>query len=69
MKIFINDEELEIFNGATVLNALRAYYAKHNKKLPAILPYVNDAYGNNVAHDGELSEGSHLYIKSKEIHL
>lgn len=69
MKIFINDEELVIFNGATVLNALRAYYAKHNKKLPAILPVVKDAYGNSVATDGELTEGNHLYIKSKEKHL
>ena len=69
MRIFINNEELTIFNGATVLDVLRAYYVKHNKKLPAILPAVYDAYGNSVAHDGELTEGNHLFIKSKEKHL
>ncbi len=69
MKIFCNDEEMTIFYGATVKDVLRAYYVKHSKKLPAILPIVNDAYGNNVAHDGELTEGNHLYIKSKEKHL
>ena len=69
MKVFINDEELSIFNGATVLDALRAYYVMHSKKLPTILPVVNDAYGNSVAPDGELTEGNHLYIKSKEKHL
>lgn len=63
MRIFVNDEELNIFNGATVLDALRAYYAKHNKKLPPILPFVKDAYGNSVATDGELTEGNHLFIK------
>ena len=69
MKIFINNEELIIFNGATVLDVLRAYYAKHNKKLPTILPAVYDAYDNYVAHDGELSEGNHLFTMSKEKHL
>lgn len=69
MKVYINDEELSIFNGATVLDALRTYYVKHNEKLPTILPVVYDAYGNSVAPDGELTEGNHLYIKSKEKHL
>ena len=67
MKLFVNDEEIIIFHGATVLDVVRAYYAERNKKLPCKLPIVTDAYGNNVASDGELTEGNHLYIKNKKI--
>lgn len=65
MKIFINDKEITIHRGAKVLDVIRAYYAQQGKKLPCKLPIVSDAYGNTVAHDGELSEGNHLYIKTK----
>lgn len=65
MKIFINDKEITIHRGAKVLDVIRAYYAQQGKKLPCQLPIVSDAYGNSVAHDGELSEGNHLYIKTK----
>ena len=63
MKLFINDEEITIHHGATVLDVMRSYYSQRNKKLPGKLPIVTDAYGNSVAPDGELSEGNHLYIK------
>lgn len=63
MKVYINDTEIEIFSGATVLNVLRAYYARKDETLPAVLPRVTDKYGNQVASDGELSEGNKLYIK------
>ena len=63
MKIFINNEEITIFHGATVLDVVRAYYVQHNKSLPCIMPTVTDAYGNSVAPDGELREGNHLYIR------
>lgn len=63
MKIFINDEEITIFNGAKVLDVIRAYYVQHDKKIPSRLPIVTDGYGNNVALDGELREGNHLYMK------
>ena len=63
MKLFINDEEITIFHGATVIDAMRAYYVHHDKKMPCKLPIVTDGYGNNVAFDGELTDGNHLYIK------
>ena len=66
MKLFINDTEITIYQGATVLDAVRAYYAQHYKKLLSKLPIVYDAYGNSVAHDGELNEGNHLFIKTKK---
>ena len=66
MKLFVNDEEITIHHGAKVLDAIRAYYAQRNKNLPQNLPMVSDAYGNSIAPDGELSEGNHLYIKTKK---
>jgi hypothetical protein len=63
MNLFINDEAITVFNGATVKDAIRAFYVQHNKKLPNSLPIITDGYGNNVAPDGELTEGNHLYLK------
>ena len=65
MKIFINDEEVIIHHGAKVIDAIRAHYTQQGKKLPDKLPIVSDTYGNSVALDGELNEGNHLYIKTK----
>ena len=65
MKIFVNDKEITIHHGATVLDMMRSYYAVRNKKLPCKLPIVTDSYDNSVASDGELTEGNHLYIKNK----
>ena len=65
MKIFVNDKEITIHHGATVLDVMRSYYAVRNKKLPCKLPIVTDSYDNSVASDGELTEGNHLYIKNK----
>ena len=66
MKLFVNDEEVTIHNGAKVFDVMRGYYMARNKKLPRKLPIVTDAYGNSVAPDGALSEGNHLYIKTKK---
>ena len=63
MNVFVNDETITIFNGATVKDAIRAFCVQHNKKFPSSLPIIKDRYGNSVAPDGELSEGNHLYIK------
>ncbi|NLZ95822.1 MAG: hypothetical protein GX921_08375, partial [Bacteroidales bacterium] len=65
MKIFINDKEVTVFHGAKVLDVIRAYYLQEGKRVPSKLPIITDGYGNSVAEDGELSEGSHLYIKTK----
>ena len=65
MKIFVNDKEITIFHGAKVLDVIRAYYTHHKMKWPCQLPIVTDAHGNSVASDGELREGNHLYIKTK----
>ena len=65
MKIFVNDTEVTLFHGAKVVDAIRAYYTLQKMKWPYPLPIVTDGYGNSVAPDGELSEGNHLYIQTK----
>ena len=66
MKLFVNDKEITIHHGAKVLDVIRAYYVQRKKRFPCKLPIVTDAYGNSIAPDGELSEGNHLYIKTKQ---
>ena len=63
MKIRVNDEEIVVFHGAKVVDVVRAYYVRHGQTLPSIMPIVKDAYGNSMALDGELKDGSRLYIK------
>lgn len=63
MKVTVNRIELMIFQGATVADAMRAYYTQKKEKAPSPLPEAKDAYGNSVAHDGALTDGSRLIIK------
>ena len=65
MKITVNNTSLEIHNGAKVQDAILKYYSQHGKKSPKHLPPVEDRYGNEVAPDGELTEGNILFIKTK----
>ncbi|HOG20883.1 MAG TPA: hypothetical protein PKW37_10630 [Salinivirgaceae bacterium] len=65
MKVTVNKTELTIFQGATVADAIRAYYTQQKQKAPTPLPEVEDTYGNSVEHDGALTEGNRLIIKDK----
>lgn len=65
VRIFVNDIEIKVFNGAQVGDAIRAYYAKLEKRIPGRLPIAWDKYNNKIAHDGRLSDGNHIYIKIK----
>lgn len=62
MKVTVNKTEIEFFQGATVGDAIRAYYSLHGQRAPSPLPEAEDAYGNRVAHDGALTEGSRLTV-------
>ncbi|MCK9535865.1 MAG: hypothetical protein M0Q98_14430 [Pseudomonas sp.] len=64
MKVFVNDKKVVIFHGAKVVDVVRAYYVKYDKKLPSSMPVVRDAYGNSIALDGELKDENRLYIPS-----
>lgn len=69
MKIFVNDKEISIHKGAKVMDVVRAYYAQRDQKMPSSMPFVTDAYGNNIALDGELREGNCLYLKNQKIEI
>lgn len=64
MKITVNTTVLELHNGARVKDAIHAYYTHTGRKIPKRLPEVEDRYGNRVAADGELTEGSILIIQT-----
>lgn len=63
MKVQINNKTVTLFNGARVIDALRAYYSQQDIPLPESLPCVTDAYGNTVAPSGALSCHSKLFIQ------
>lgn len=65
MIITINNTPLEIHNGAKVQDAILKYYSLVGKKCPKHLPPVEDRYGNEVAPDGELTDGNIFVIKTK----
>jgi hypothetical protein len=62
MKIFVNDQEMEITRGMTVKHALTQAgllaEIRASKK-------VFDEWGNEVGLDGALSEGAKLYVKDE----
>jgi len=66
MKITVNNTPLEIHNGAKVKDAILKYFSQHGKKIPKQLPPVKDRYGNEVAPDGELTDGDILVVKIKK---
>ncbi len=65
MKITVNSIPLELHNGAKVKDAILKYYSQQGKNSPKHFPLVEDPYGNNVALDGELTDGNTLIIKTK----
>lgn len=66
MKVIVNRTEITIFSGARVADVLRSYYRYHKKGIPKALPEVTDRYGNTIAHDGRLKEGSQIRIISNK---
>lgn len=62
MKITVNNTLLELHGGARVKDAILGFFTHAGRKVPKRLPNVEDRFGNRVAHDGELTEGSALFI-------
>lgn len=63
MKITVNNVQLELHEGALVKDAVLKYYSESGKKSPGPYPVVEDRYGNQVSSDGELADGSVLFIR------
>lgn len=64
MKITVNNTLLELHNGARVKDAIVSFFTKSERKMPKIMPPVEDRFGNRVSPDGELTEGNTLFIVS-----
>ncbi len=62
MKITVNDTILDLYEGATVKDAVLKYFFQQGKASPKRFPAVEDRYGNSVATDGELTDGSIFFI-------
>lgn len=63
MKVFVNEVEIEIFNGARVIDAVNKFinlfelYEKMKKPI-----VVRDKWHNIIGLDGSLRDGSKIYL-------
>lgn len=62
MKILINDQMIEIFEGARLQDAVRKYSETELKLIEKEDRKIVDRKGNPLALDGELSDGEYFYI-------
>jgi len=63
MKIKINDQSVEIFDGAKIGDVLRKFSPGEWKAVDSGKKKVVDRYGNTVSLNGELSGGETLRIE------
>jgi hypothetical protein len=64
MQIRIDGKTVEIFAGARIMDAVRRYSRTAWKQVRANEKKVFDAYGHEVALDGELGGGEELFIRA-----
>jgi hypothetical protein len=62
MKVIVNGEEVIIFRGATVSDAVRNYSEKLFRQLKKGELIITDRFGNLTEPDGELTEGEILIL-------
>lgn len=63
MKVKVNEEEIEIFSGACVKDAVLKYSRTAWKQVRSGRKAVFDLGGHEVAPDGELSGGEELFVR------
>lgn len=61
MKISVNNVMLEVHDGAKAKEAVLKFYSHTGRKIPRRIPRITDPFGNEVAPDGELSDGNSLF--------
>jgi hypothetical protein len=62
MRVWINDQSFELFEGAKVQDALNKYLATADKLHDRDSYQVSDNHGNLLMPDGSLSQDSKIYI-------
>jgi hypothetical protein len=71
MKVYVNQKEVQVFDGATIKDAVLAYDKKAHEFLLNGKLAVHDRFGNLMENDGELTAEQLLTIEpthSDEIH-
>ncbi|MEI6455595.1 MAG: hypothetical protein WCO93_04850 [bacterium] len=63
MKVYINNKEIDIFRGATILDAVRKYSPHSCRRVMNETLMVIDRFGNRTEPDGEPTEGQHFQLK------
>lgn len=63
MKVWVEDKELTIFRGAKTADAVRKYSEEIYRQVHRHKKKVYDRFDNEVALDGELTEGTRLFIR------
>ncbi len=63
MKIYINDQIVEIFSGATVRDAVALHLNRDEGRQTIQVEDILDHRGNSLSPAGELSEDDRIYIK------
>ncbi|MDY0102458.1 MAG: hypothetical protein RBS07_05930 [Lentimicrobium sp.] len=67
MTVFVNNSELIIFDGAKVIDVLRAYYRSIQLDFPEPAPAILDQFGNIIEMDGEVSNLKRMYTIESEV--
>ena len=62
MVVFINRIRVTIFEGATILDAVRAYSLTSSKRLLSGYLAVYDRFGYKTEPDGPAVEGGHYFL-------
>ena len=63
MKVYVNDIEVEIFNGGRAKEAIQKYLSKTNQSSDKSDKVILDQWGNEIADDSPLHDGSRIYFK------
>ncbi len=66
MKVFINDTEIEVFQGAKLENALRRYSKKVYREVVKGDKIVRDKYGNQQLLKGSLQPESAFWVEEAD---
>lgn len=62
MKVYVNDEVVELFEGARVIDALRSVASVKGINIPDPIPTIRDKFGNEIEPDGRLTEGMQIHF-------
>lgn len=63
MKVFVNGHEVRIFEGARIMDAIRAYSPRSSRQVEKGILIIFDKFGNLTEPDGPVNDGQLLTLK------